>query len=317
MKLAPIALFVYNRPEHARRTVTSLRENDLAKQSELFIFADGPKNGNGDASVDEVRRLLSTIDGFKSVTIVERELNLGLSESIISGVTELCNQEGRAIALEDDVMTAPDFLAFVNYALERYQQEPRVFSVTGHNFPIAAPVSYPYDAYFSYRSSSWGWATWKDRWEKTDWSVNDFPEFRSDRRRQQRFDLGGNDLTWMLTQRMAGRIRGTWDVVWAYTHSKHDAVALRAVASKVYNTGFDGSGTHCRRAPFQQIDLAAPGTSAYRFPEQTIIDPYFAAMVRQVNHRSLPKRLARYVFDQLGLEKLISHSSPSTYLSAR
>ncbi len=302
MKPAPIALFVYNRPEHTRLTVEALQKNELAERSDLFVFADGSKNGAATPAVEEVRKLLRSIEGFRSVTIVERERNSGLSESIISGVTQLCNEHGRAIAVEDDVMTAPDFLAFVNHGLDRYKDEPRIFSVTGHNFPIPVPASYPYDAYCSYRSCSWGWGTWKDRWEKADWSVSDFPEFIADREQQERFNLGGDDLTWMLTQGMTGKTKGTWDVVWAYAHYKHSAVALRAVVSKVYNTGFDGSGVHCRRAPFRQIALNSRAISDYRFPDSVKMDPYFVAEVQRVNHRPLARRFGRYLFDKLGLK---------------
>jgi hypothetical protein len=304
MKFAPIALFAYNRPEHTWRVVQALRENELAKSSDLFIFADGAKSETDASSVQTVRELIRKLDGFASITLIERERNLGLSNSVIAGVTQLCEGYGRAISVEDDVVTTPDFLSFMNRALERYEREPRIFSVTGHNFPIVVPESYPYDAYCSYRSCSWGWGTWKDRWEKADWSVSDFQDFIGDREKQKRFNLGGDDLTWLLVRTAAGKAEGTWDVVWAYTHSKHDAVAMRAVVSKVYNTGFDGSGTHSRsrRAPFRQAALNSRNSSDYRFPDSVKLDPYFVAEVQRMNHWPLTKKVARFVFDKIGLE---------------
>src|ERR1700761_2145465 len=74
---APIALFVYNRLDHTRRTVEALRANHLAAQSELFIFADAAKDESGAAAVAAVRKFIRAIDGFRSVTIRERERNLG------------------------------------------------------------------------------------------------------------------------------------------------------------------------------------------------------------------------------------------------
>jgi Glycosyl transferase family 2 len=292
--LAPIALFVYNRPEHTHQTIEALRENGLAQQSDLFVFADGPKNEPGAATaVREVRKLIRTIDGFKSVTVIERERNLGLSKSVICGVTQLCNEYGRVIVVEDDVVTAPDFLTFVNQGLKRYEGEPRVFSIGAFNLPIVAPLSYSYDAFCSYRFLCWGWGTWKDRWEKADWLVKDFPEFMSDREKQKRFNLGGDDLSWLLTLQMEGKI-DSWDTIWAYTHSKHEALALLSVVSKAYNIGFDGTGIHCRRAPFKQNALSSSGDDNYRFPDSIFPEPHFAKEIQRFQRPSIARRLVRF-----------------------
>jgi hypothetical protein len=298
--LAPIALFVYNRLEHTRRTVEALRANGLAQQSSLFVFSDAAKNESVAAAVEAVRKFIRTIDGFGSISIIERERNLGLSKSVIAGVTQLCGEYGRVIAVEDDVLTAPDFLIFMNRALERYVDEPRVFSVSGFNLPIATPASYSYDAFCAYRFLCWGWGTWRDRWEKADWSVNDYAEFVADHGRQKRFNRGGNDLSWLLARHMAGRI-DSWDTVWAYTHSKHEAVALLPVVSKAYNIGFDGTGIHCQRAPFKQSVLHLGTGSDYHLPDSVSPDPYFAAEIRRLHHRSVPRKIARYLYDRMGL----------------
>lgn len=299
-ELAPIALFVYNRPEHTRRTVEALRANELAQQSDLFVFADGAKNEPAVAAVQSVREYVRGMEGFRSVTIIERERNFGLSNSIINGVTQLCDQYGRVIVVEDDVVTAPDFLTFMNHALERYKEEPRIFSVSGFNLPIATPPSYSYDAFCSYRFMCWGWGTWKDRWQNADWSMKDFPDFIADREKQKRFNRGGDDLSWLLARHMEGKI-DSWDTVWAYTHSRHDAFALLSVVSRAYNIGFDGTGVHCRRAPFRQTAFAPGGNSDYRFPDSLNPDPCFAAEIQRLHHRSLARKFARRLYDRIGL----------------
>ena len=290
---APIALFVYNRLEHTRQTIDALRANNFAQQSDLFVFADGAKSPSGAAAVAAVRELVRAVDGFKSVTIIERQHNFGLSKSVISGVTQLCNEYGRAIAVEDDVVTAPDFLAFMNHALRQYAGEPKMFSVCGFNLPIVAPKTYSYDAFCSYRFACWGWGTWKDRWEKADWSVKDFPEFMADRAKRRRFNRGGDDLSWLLALHMEGKI-DSWDIIWAYTHFKHDALALLPVYSKAYNIGLDGSGTHCKRAPFKQHVLTAGAGAEYRFPDSENIQPYFVAEVQRLHSPSVLRRLVRF-----------------------
>jgi len=299
--IAPIALFVYNRPNHTRRTVEALCANALSRQSDLFIFADGAKNASGDSAVAAVREYIHTIDGFRSVTITERDHNLGLSKSVVSGVTQLCNQYGRAIVVEDDVVTAPDFLEFINRGLQRYVDDPRIFSVCAFNLPIAPPEDYSYDAFCSYRFMCWGWGTWKDRWDKADWSVKDFPEFSADREKQRRFNRGGGDLSWSLVRHMAGKI-DSWDTVWAYTHSKHDAFALLSVVSKAYNIGFDGTGMHCRRAPFKQNALPSEANSNYRFPDSATPDSFFIDEVRRLHRRSILRKTVRFLYDKIGLK---------------
>ena len=299
-ELAPIALFVYNRPEHARQTIEALRANQLAQQSDLFVFADGAKNEPADAEVREVRNLIRAIDGFKSVTVIEREHNLGLSKSVISGVTQLCAEYGRAIVVEDDVLTARDFLTFVNQGLDCYRDEPRVFSIGAFGLPIVMPKTYSYDAFCSYRFMCWGWGTWKDRWESADWSVKDYPEFKADRGKQKRFNRGGDDLAWSLGLQMEGKI-DSWDTIWAYTHSKHDAVAVLSVISRAYNIGFDGTGIHCRRAPFKQSALSFEGGNNYRFPESVIPEPDVAKKIQRLHHRSSASKLARLILEKVGL----------------
>ncbi len=301
VKLAPIALFVYNRPEHTRQTVEALQKNELAQWSDLFVFSDGAKNKAANPAVEEVRNFVRNIEGFRKVTIIEREQNLGLSGSIVKGVTQLCEDAGRVIVVEDDIMTAPDFLSFINRALDRYVDEPAIFSVCGFNYPILVPRFYPRDAFLSYRFACWGWGTWIDRWKKADWSVSDFPQFIANREHQKRFNRGGNDLTWMLARHMAGKLDDCWDVIWAYTHSKHDAAALLPVVSKAYNLGFDGSGIHCRRAHFVQTPLNSRSDTDYCFPDSVEFDPRFVAEIQRVCHRSVARRAATHLLAKLGL----------------
>lgn len=299
--LAPVALFVYNRPDHTRRTVEALQKNKLASQSDLFVFSDGPRNPAGTAGVQQVREFIRGIEGFRSVTLIERDRNFGLAKSIIDGISQVMRDFDRAIAVEDDLLTNPDFLTYINLGLDRYAKEHQIFSLSGYNYPIVPPSSYSFDAYFAYCPMCWGWGTWKDRWQKIDWSVSDYPAFTKDREQQKSFDRGGSDLSWMLGRQMAGKI-DSWDIIWAYSHFKNDAVALLPVVSKVYNIGFDRSGIHCRRAPFRQALLTADTSWEYRFPEFVELHPYFVDEIRRLRHRSLVRRLGRFVYDQLGLK---------------
>lgn len=246
-RLAPVALFVYNRPEHTRKTLEALANNTHAPYTDLVVFSDGPKNSDAADLVREVRSIVRAASGFATLRVVERDANRGLANSIIAGVTELIDTYGAAIVVEDDLITSRHFLAYMNQALAHYAAMPEVFSITGYCYPprlLAFPHDYHYDTFASYRCHSWGWATWKDRWDKVDWSVSDFEEFMSDEEAQNVFNRGGDDLTNMLGLQMDGMI-DSWAIRFCYAHFRNDAYCMYPVQSLISNIGFDGSGCHC------------------------------------------------------------------------
>jgi hypothetical protein len=291
--LAPIALFVYNRPEHTQRTVNSLRENELASQSDLFVFSDGPKDEAWSTAVQQVRRCIQGIEGFKTVTIIERDRNLGLANSVIVGITQMCNEFGRVIAMEDDLLTTPDFLTFMNQALDRYETERRIFSISGFNFGFSGPEQYGYDAFCFYRSSSLGWGTWKDRWERADWKISDYDAFCANKNRRQQFNRGGEDLSNMLALQMHGKI-DSWAIRWAYTHFKQDALALLSLRPRVFHIGSDASATYSRRKSFKQLPLTGEHKSEFQYPEAAMLEEDFVLELQRSLRPSLARKLVRY-----------------------
>lgn len=297
--VAPIVIFVYNRPQHTQKTLDSLARNDLAPHSDLFIFSDASRSESSRQEVQEVRRLIRETRGFRSVTITEREKNLGLANSVIAGVTEVCGKFGRAIVMEDDLLTTCDFLSFMNQALDRYAQESRVFSVSGFNFALTRPGGYGYDAFTSYRSSSWGWGTWLDRWQKADWQVTDYETFREDRHSRRLFNRGGEDLARMLDMQMNGQI-DSWAIRWAYTHFRRDGVAMLSTVAKVYNIGLDGSGIHSSAGSFKQSKLNSDAAAGYRFPDSVEPDARVTDEIYRACRSPLPRRWIRYLLAKLG-----------------
>jgi hypothetical protein len=268
---APVVLFAYDRPDHLRRTLEALAANEGAGETDLLVYSDGPKDAADADSVAAVRGYLKSVTGFASVTVVERERNMGLANSVIAGVTEALTRSPSVIVMEDDLLTSPNFLAFVNTALATYEYRPDVFSVTGYNYPLRLPPTYREDAYLSYRSSSWGWGTWRDRWNQVDWSVADYAEFVSDPRAQELFRRGGDDLAPMLQRQMSGEL-DSWSIRFDYAHYKHDAVCLHPVVSKVQNIGFDGSGVHCGESDDYHVELD-PGDRPFSLRPDLAIDP--------------------------------------------
>ena len=131
MTAAPVALFLYNRPNQARRTVEALQRNGMADQTPLFVFCDGARTAQDAPGVEAVRNFAGSITGFAAVEVIERERNLGLSASIIDGVGDICSRFGRVIVLEDDLVTAPHFLRYMNDGLDLYAADDRVIAVQG------------------------------------------------------------------------------------------------------------------------------------------------------------------------------------------
>ena len=247
--LAPIILFCYNRPWHTEQTLEALSRNELAEQSVLYIYCDGAKENASDEmrqKITEVRQVVRKRQWCKEVHIVEAEKNKGLANSIIDGVTEVVNRHGKVFVLEDDLVSSPYMLKFVNQALDYYQDCAGVFSVSVNRPPLSKmqiPEDYPYDVFACLRSYSTGWGTWKDRWEKVDWTMDDFDRCKQNPDMLRALCRLGDDFPPMMQMQEDGKI-DSWAVRFGFAHFKHHAVAILPCKSYVTNIGFDGTGTH-------------------------------------------------------------------------
>lgn len=239
----PIALFVYNRPAHTREAIEALRKCELAKQSDLFIFSDAARTDKDAHAVSGVRQYIRNIDGFKSVSITERDTNFGLANSIIDGVTSVINAYGRIIVLEDDLIVAPGFLEFMNDALDKYESQSSVVQVSGYMFPVTVDIDE--DALFLPMTTSWGWATWKRAWQLFDPDAKGYASLKNDSTLRKRFNLDGAfDYFSMLEDQLVGRVN-SWAIRWYLATFLCNGLTLYPRQSLVSNIGFDGSGTHC------------------------------------------------------------------------
>ena len=242
MATAPIALFAYNRHWHVRQTVEALAKNELAGASELFVFSDGPGTESDTEKVRSVREYLRTIDGFRSVVIVERERNLGLAQSIIAGVTEVAGRHGRVIVLEDDLVTSPHFLKYMNDALEYYAEEERVISIHGYIYPVEGRLP---ETFFLRGADCWGWATWKRGWDLFEPDGRKLLEELRIPGKRRKFNFDGTyGYTGMLEDQVAGRNQ-SWAVRWYASAFLKDKLTLYPGRTLVLHVGDDGSGTHC------------------------------------------------------------------------
>ena len=256
MNIAPVIVFNYNRPDHSHRTWEALARNQFAAEAELYLYCDGPKANASDEMSQRIAELHAQAKQyainapkagkFKTVHVVCAEKNKGLANSIIGGVTEVINKHGRAIILEDDLLTSPYFLKYMNEALDKYESYPSVFSISANRPPVsqmAIPADYEYDVFVSLRPFSTGWATWKDKWEKIDWSLDYLNDFLKHSEQIKAFNRGGDDLTNMLLLQRDHKI-DSWAIRFSFQLFYHHAVAILPCIPYVDNIGFDGTGIH-------------------------------------------------------------------------
>jgi len=261
---SPIALFVYNRPDHLRRTLSALQANPLAGKSLLYVFSDGPKSSHDRRKVEAVRRIVKHITGFEKIVVREQSDNLGLARSIITGVSELSAAYGHVIVLEDDLIVAPGFLTFMNSALQRYENEPRVMQVSGYMFPVERPNRVG-ETFFSRVAASWGWGIWARAWKRFNVdSVGMLEALRIPGRREA-FNLNGAYPYFEhLTQQGAGKL-DVWGVRWYASMFLAGGLCLYPSQSLVRNIGMDGTGAHCPRSSYFDVDLSE--LEAWTFPD--------------------------------------------------
>lgn len=242
MNCAAIALFTYNRLPHVKQTVEALSRNPEAGASELFIFSDAAKNATGEKAVSEIRHYLRQIAGFAAVHIIERKENYGLARSIIDGVSQICGTHGRVIVLEDDIVTSPYFLKFMNEGLDLYERDGRVISIHGYVYPVTETLP---ETFFLMGADCWGWATWKRGWDLFEPDGRLLLRELTARKLTHRFDFdGAYPYTKMLKAQIKGK-NDSWAIRWHASAFLKGKLTLYPGRSLVLNIGADNTGMHC------------------------------------------------------------------------
>ncbi|MFD2966633.1 glycosyltransferase [Sphingobacterium bambusae] len=292
--LAPIVLFVYNRPKHTRKTLVALEKNLLAAQSLLYIIADAPKNADAVEAVNEVRSIIREPWNFKHITIMERSRNWGLADNVIDGVTKIIDEHGQIIVLEDDLETSPYALNYFNDALTRYQDEERVMEISGYMYPVQHPKRLPKSFFFRV-ANSWGWATWKRAWDKFNPDINQLTKdfSRSD---IKRFSIDGSENFWKQVKAFKAGTINSWAIRWYLSVFRAEGLVLYSRESMVQNIGTDGSGTHSDLDNVYQVQLAQ--SKIKYFPAEIEENKKAYEAIKQfyaTRKGSLPERLLRYI----------------------
>jgi hypothetical protein len=274
----------------------------------IRIYCDGPKRPEDSAAVSATRQVAHEWTARLPAEMIERDANLGLARSIVSGVSELCDSHGRVIVVEDDLLLSPSFLDYMLLALDRYADEPNVYQISGYMFPIRhAPQP---DAFFLPLTTTWGWATWSSAWRIFNWEAAGAKELLSDPGVRRRFNL--NDAypyAEMLESKLADR-NDSWGILFWWAVFEAGGLVLHPRKSLVWNGGFDESGTHCGDQVWSSQSLSEIAgdpwsTNPFLFPESVAVDKQaFDKVIRflraEQSEGTLFERIRRRILQRRG-----------------
>jgi hypothetical protein len=278
--LAPICLFTYNRPIHTRQTIEALQRNKLAKDSVLYIYSDASKTLEGVIDVNKVREYIKTIDGFKEIHIIEQVTNQGLGKSIISGVTKVIQEYGKIIVLEDDLITSPFFLKYMNDALELYKNRDEVWHISAYTFPIE--IDNNIETFFLNYTSSTGWGTWLDKWAYFERAPQKLLD-DGNRKYIKRFNVDGAENVWKQVKRNNNGEIYTWAVFWYATVFNNNGFCLYPSESLIKNIGYDGSGDNCGESNSYDKEVAV--NEITKFEERISVDKKIHAAYKEFKNK--------------------------------
>lgn len=253
-------MFVYNRADHFHATYEALAACPEAKDCDLFIFSDGWKSEEGKPKVLEVRNAVAEAAEerkFRSVTVRESPENRGLAASVIAGVSEVIQTYGSVIVVEDDCCTSPHFLRYMNRCLRFFESDPKIGAISGYCPVFPFPETYTADLFLTYRSCSWGWATWTDRWSKVDWTKAGYQKLLTTPSLIRKLNSCGNDRFLRLYRQTKGN-GSSWSVRFGAHLVLQDQYTVYPRYSYVQNIGCDASGVHSRAedAESMRVDLS-------------------------------------------------------------
>lgn len=295
---APIALFVYNRPQHTERTLKFLMQNELAAESRLFVFSDGPKTPEDNDKVEAVRSILKHIEGFKSIEIIERKENMGLANSVIAGVSRLVATYKQVIVFEDDLITSPYTLTYFNDALNRYREEEKIMHIGAYMYHLKEnnlPESFFYRA-----ATSWGWATWDRAWQHFEPNIDTLMG-QFDAKKKAEFSIDHTMNFWKQILDFKNKKNNSWAIRWYASIFLKGGLTLNPSQSLVNNIGHDGTGVHSGINDIYNVIInPKPITS---FPNQILENPEAYQAIKgflSTRKGTLWQRIKRYIIQRLG-----------------
>lgn len=296
--MAPIGITVYNRPVETEETLKNLlkiSKGDLT----LYIFSDSWSNPEQKESVLKTRSVIQKYaKQFRECKTFLAKERKNLGNSVIDAVSYVLSKHETIIFLEDDIIISSAFLKYMNDALIKYKDCKQVGSIAGYFLPAHTfnfPNNYQYDLFFSRRPSSWGWATWRDRWEKADWSMSELETLLGSTKLKKKLALAGQDILPMLIAQRDGKIN-SWAVRWMYHLCMHDLLTVTPRMSYVNNIGFNGKGIHSKTTDyykFSHTELSENPTPT--IPEKIELDAKIDKAIQKFYSRGLRYYIGKFL----------------------
>lgn len=251
--LAPIVVFAYNRPRLFQDMLTSLSRNVLIEQSDVYIYVDGPKDFEDTPRVQAVLDIANSFVGSKSKKIIISGNHKGLAKSVTSGVTEVVEEYGRVIVLEDDLIVSRYFLSYMNEMLRLYEADQRIMQISGFGVYLPSLKSNIGEYHLCRRAQSWGWATWEDRWNTVDWHIAEIRELFGKKQERCKFEELGSDVLASLDEYRQGK-RDVWLIAYIYAMYRNQQYCICPRRSLVKNNGFGPDASNCRNYNRYHVD---------------------------------------------------------------
>lgn len=238
-KLAPIIFVCYNRYSHIMKSLKSLKSNKLSKNSNIYIFSDGPKNKQDEKKILKIRKFLKKLKGFKSKKIILRKKNYGTKKNITKAVNQVFTKYDKVIVVEDDLIVIKSFLFFMNSCLNYYKNNKKIWHINGWSYPFMKMSND--DINFLKSMNCWGWATWKNKWKNISLIEEKYMKLFS-KKDIHNFNIKSTMEHWSQIIRNKNKVLSSWAVFWHATIFLNGGICIYPKFSLVKNLGFDGSG---------------------------------------------------------------------------
>ena len=242
--LAPILVSIYNRKKSLLECIEYLKKSKLASESVLYIVSDFAYKQDDIEIIEEIREEIKEIKGFKKVISINNKKNLGSFVSLKLAIDEVVNKHGKIIFLEDDIRVSPYFLEYMNEALNLFEDNKKIFSISGYLFPIKEIENSKNDIFIWERYCPWGMGIWKDRWNKIDWDLKEYDKFVKDKEKVKKFNNIEPNAIIML-ERVKEGIVNAMDAKICFHSFNNNLYTIYPKKTLTVNRGHDGSGEHC------------------------------------------------------------------------
>ena len=262
-----LAVFAYNRPVHLQKVLDALKNN--IRLQNVYIFQDGLAEEKDRENWIKVQNAIQSID-WMEYSYITYPQNKGCASSIEDGITYVLSEHEAVIVLEDDCVPHEDFISFTVGCLEKYRENKRVWGVSGYAWPMSLSKEKTSDVYACGRNSSYGWATWEDRWEYYSRDFDILRKIYADQEASRRLGVWGTDLEGMLCYTLKCQCN-SWAVFWGLRVIEQGGFFINPYKNLIQNIGFDGSGLHSGEEARWMVDLWEGSCQEFLLPDKITI----------------------------------------------